>query len=562
MDSAPPWTALYPPGVPTYIEPRWTNASELFEHAYRAAPGEPGVHYFDTTLSFGELGRRAHAFAAALTAEFGIRPGDRVAVMLQNVPAVPVVLHGAFLAGAVVAPVSAMLQPDELAHHLASTGARLVVTLESLYPTVTAALPGSAVEHVLVTSELEDLSTVPSSLAGSKRLHCPSALALREVIATHAGRDVIAHRAEPDDPALLAYTSGTTGVAKAAVVSHGALIRAAESLRVWADLQPGQTTIAAAPMFHITGLTGHLATSRAACSPLLLMYRFEAGELLRLVEKWQGSWMLGPSTAYLALMRHPDFATRDLTSLRTLHSGGAPLPTAALEAFESASGRYLYNVYGLTETATPCHGVPRGSRAPVDPETGAVSIGVPLPGVLAKVVTTDEHGESIEAAPGELGELAIHSPTLASGYWQRPDETALAFHDGWFHTGDLAKRDEAGYFYVVDRIKDMVIVSGFKVSPRDVEEVLLRHPAVRDAAVIGVPDDYRGEVVKAFLVVAEDATPDPDEVRAFCRARLAPYKVPGPVDFLSAIPRNPSGKILKRSLREHPISPTLPRSTS
>lgn len=560
--SAPPWTVLYPPGVPADIAPRWTNAADLFEHAYRTVPDEPGVYYFDTALTFGELGRRAHAFAEALTEEFGIRPGDRVAVMLQNVPAVPVVMHGAFLAGAVVAPVSVMLQPDELTHHLTSTGARLVVTMESLHSTVAAALAGTAVEHVLVTSELDDLATVPDTLASSRRLECPGARALGSVIAAYAGRDVVGHRAEADDPALLAYTSGTTGVAKAAVLSHGALVRAAESLHAWADLQPGQTTVAVAPMFHITGLTGHLATSRAACSPLLLMYRFEAGELLRLVEKWQGSWMLGPSTAYIALMRHPDITTRDLSSLRTLHSGGAPLPSAVLEAFENASGQYLYNVYGLTETATPCHGIPRGSRAPVDPESGAVSIGVPLPGVEAKVLATDERGDNVEAAAGELGELAIRSPALASGYWQQPDETALAFRDGWFLTGDLAKRDESGFFYIVDRIKDMVIASGFKVSPRDVEEVLLQHPAVQDAAVIGVADDYRGETVKAFIVVAEDAVPDPAEVQAFCRARLAPYKVPGQVEVITAIPRSAAGKILKRSLRERPTSSTLPRSTS
>ncbi|QCB97975.1 long-chain fatty acid--CoA ligase [Arthrobacter sp. PAMC25564] len=547
------------PDLPTRIEPRFSNASDLFEHAYRQAPDSPGVYYFDTMLTFGELGRRAHAFAAALRSRYGIQPGDRLAIMLQNVPAVPVVMHGAFLAGAIVVPVSAMLKGAELASHLADTGARLVICLESLHATVAEVLPGTAVEHLVVTSELEDLAVIPQSLRGSSRVECAGAVQLADLVAAHRGTDTVPHRAAGSDPALLAYTSGTTGFAKAAVVDHSSFVYAAESLGSWAGIDERDTTVAVAPMFHITGLTGHLATSRSAKSPLLLMYRFEPGEMLRLIERWRGSWMLGPATAFISLMRHPDFASRDLASLTKLHSGGAPLPHAVLENFERATGQYLHNVYGLTETATPSHGIPYGSRSPVDAESGAVSIGVPLPGVHARILSLDWQGD---APVGEVGELALASPTLAAGYWNRPEETAHAFQDGWFHTGDLAKRDAEGYYYIVDRIKDMIIVSGFKVSPRDVEEVLGDHPGILEAAVVGMLDDYRGEAVRAFVVPRAGHVLDAAEIGAFCRTRLASYKVPTRVEFVTEIPRNPAGKIIKRILRDQPVSPIEARSTT
>jgi long-chain acyl-CoA synthetase len=291
----------------------------------------------------------------------------------------------------------------------------------------------------------------------------------------------------------------------------------------------------------------HLATAQASGTPLLLLHRFDAGEILRLIERWRGSWIIGPLTAFIAMLQHPDFSARDLSSLTKVASGGAAVYPAVVERWERATGVYLHNAYGLTETTAPSHLVPSGARAPIDPESGALSIGVPTPGTLSKVVSVDD---GRELPPGQVGEILTKGPSVTTGYWQRPADTAEALDDGWLHTGDVGKRDEDGWFYLVDRIKDMINVSGYKVWPRDVEDVLYQHSAVLEACVVGVPDEYRGERVRAYveLKAGEEATPE--ELVAHCRRLLAVYKAPREVVVLDAIPKTPTGKALRRELRE------------
>jgi long-chain acyl-CoA synthetase len=517
---------------------------ELFERAARERPGEPAFLYFETAIGVDEAARRAHALAAALRGELGLRPGDRVAVMLQNVPQFPIAVHAVWRCGAVVTSVNPMNKERELRHQLTDSGARFVFCLESLYPVVAAAREGTAVEQVVTVSELDLLEAVPAALAGHERHECPGAIPFERLCEGSAAEQAV--EVDLDAPAFVTYTSGTTGLPKGAINSHRAVIHSAEAMIAWGSLGPGDVTVALAPLFHITGLVCHLATASASGTPLLLLHRFDAGEVLRLVERWRGSYAIGPLTAYIAMLDHPDIGERDLSSLTKVASGGAPVYASVVERWEAATGTYMHSAYGLTETAAPSHLVPFGSPAPADPETGALSIGRPIADTDSRVAAL----EGGEAAPGEEGEILIRGPGVTRGYWQRPEETAAALEDGWLHTGDVGKRDAEGWFYLVDRIKDMINVSGYKVWPREVEDALFRHPAVAEASVVGAPDDYRGEIPVAYVVRREGATLGEGEVIAHCREQLAVYKSPRRVVFVEEIPKTLTGKALRRELRE------------
>ncbi|MEX2105974.1 MAG: AMP-binding protein [Solirubrobacterales bacterium] len=544
---APPWAALYDDHVPLAFAPALRNGVELFERGPRERPEEAAILYFETAISHREAGDLAHALAAALSADLGLEPGDRVALMLQNVPQMAIAVHAVWLAGGVVSTVNPMNKRRELEHQLNDAGVRIAFCLESLYAALDAVRDTTPLRHIVTASELDHLDAVPDALSEHERRPCPGGLAMADLLAAHAGERVAPSSPEPGDPALVTYTSGTTGISKGAVNTHGAIVHNAEAMTRWFDLGPGDVTVAMAPLFHITGLVCHLATARTSLTPLLLLHRFEPGEILRLIERWRGTYVIGPLTAFIAMLAHPDFAARDLSSLTKVASGGAPVNPATVERWERATGAYMHNTYGLTESAAPCHLVPAGARSPVDPESGALSIGVPIPNTAAKIVGIED---GAELAAGEIGEIVVRGPGVTSGYWRRPEESAHALRSGWLHTGDVGKRDEQGWFYVVDRIKDMINVSGYKVWPRDVEDVLYQHPAVLEACVVGVPDDYRGETVRAYVTLKAGREATPDQLIAHCREALAAYKAPCEVAFLDEIPKTLTGKALRRELRE------------
>jgi long-chain acyl-CoA synthetase len=540
------------------------DGNELFERGVRERPEAPGLLYFDTAIGFGEAAERAWALAASLRG-LGLAPGDRIALMLQNGPATVLAIHAAWHLGCVVTAINPMSKWREARHQLLDSGARLAICLESLHPTVAEASKRTAVEQVVTVSELAWLEgqELPPALAGSARLECPGALDFVELCAGTAAPDPAP--VDPDSPALLAYTSGTTGPPKGAIVTHAAVVHNGEAMREWGALGAGDVTIAMAPLFHITGLVCHLATARASATPLLLMHRFEPGEFLRLVERWRGSYVIGPLTAFISLLEHPRFGEHDLSSLTKVASGGAPVYPATVERWESLTGNYLHNTYGLTETAAPSHLVRRGARAPIDPESGALSVGQPIADTESRIVPLAEESDAAPGVPGapaappadvappvadgELGEIATRGPAVTPGYWGRPEETAAAIRGGWLHTGDVGKRDADGWFYVVDRIKDMIVVSGYKVWPRDVEDALYTHAAVQEAAVVGEPDSYRGETVVAHVVLRPGASATEEELIAHCRGRLAVYKAPHLVHLVAELPKTTSGKTLRRELR-------------
>jgi long-chain acyl-CoA synthetase len=311
-------------------------------------------------------------------------------------------------------------------------------------------------------------------------------------------------------------------------------------------LDAGDVVLGVAPLFHITGLIAAVTVSLLVPVPLVLGFRFDPRTMLDLVEEHRPTFTVGAITVFIALMNDPSFTGRDLSSLSKVYSGGAPIAPSIVERFEREVGAYIHNIYGLTETTSPSHAVPLGERAPVDPTSGALSVGVPIFDTIVRVV--GEHDRDLPV--GEVGEFVTAGPQVVPGYWNKPDETANAFPGGALRTGDVGFMDANGWFYVVDRKKDQINAAGYKVWPREVEDVLYEHPAVREAAVVGVPDEYRGETVKAFVSIRPGAEVTPAELIEFCRQRMAAYKYPRQVEFVDELPKTVTGKILRRELRD------------
>lgn len=349
----------------------------------------------------------------------------------------------------------------------------------------------------------------------------------------------------PSDVALISYTSGTSGTPKGATNTHGNIMYNAERQRTGLALPDAPVYYALAPLFHITGMVCQLGACLNSAGTLVLTYRFEPGVVLAAFAEHRPHYTVGPSTAFMALGAHPDVTPDHFSSFVNISSGGAPVPPALVEKFRSGFGPYIRNGYGLTECTAPCASVPPGLEAPVDPASGTLAVGVPGPDTVVRIV--DDQGEEVPF--GEQGEILVRGPQVVPGYWRRPDATAETFPDGELHTGDIGFMDPQGWLYVVDRKKDMINASGFKVWPREVEDVLYTHPAVREAAVVGVPDGYRGETVKAYISLRPGSDTDPDELAMYCKERLAAYKYPRQVEILPELPKTASGKILRRELR-------------
>jgi long-chain acyl-CoA synthetase len=313
-------------------------------------------------------------------------------------------------------------------------------------------------------------------------------------------------------------------------------------------LNDDDSILGAAPLFHITGMVAHIAVAAVTAIPVVLFYKFDPVQAFEAIDRWRPTMTVAAITAFIALKNHPDAQQHDLTCLQRCYSGGAPIAPSTTRAFEEQFGVYIHNVYGMTESNSPTHAVPLGMRAPIDPKTGALSVGLPVPGCDTRVVDLGDPLREVQI--GEPGELAVRGPMMFEGYWNRPEATSHAFIDGYYLTGDVVTSDERGFFYVVDRKKDVIIASGFKVWPREVEDVLYQHPAVREAAVVGVPDDYRGETVKAFVSVKEGYQGTTErELIEHCRLRLAAYKYPRVIAFVEELPKTPTGKFLRRELR-------------
>ena len=547
--AARPWIGLLNEAQRGPISP-----DDSLVHALRRVvaetPDRTFLTYFDGRLSYREVDELSDSVAGYLAAR-GLGHGDRVAILLQNSPHFVLALLGAWKAGAIVVPVNPMYKSGEVTHVLRDGEVAALIcsdrAWESYLRETAAAVEesGSPVRIVLTACELDFQTRDDARVLTFERL--PQAEDAADLVAVakegHKAPEVPAP--VPSDIALISYTSGTSGAPKGATNTHGNILYNAERQRTGLGLPDPPVYFAMAPLFHITGMVCQLGASLVSGGSLVLAYRFEGGVVLDAFAEHKPHYTVGPSTAFMALAAHPAVTREHFASFRNISSGGAPVPPALVEKFRAGFGPYIRNGYGLTECTAPCASVPPQLEAPVDPASGTLAVGVPGPDTVVRIV--DEQGDEVPF--GEQGEIVVRGPQVVPGYWRRPEATAETFPDGELRTGDIGFMDTEGWLYVVDRKKDMINASGFKVWPREVEDVLYTHPAVREAAVVGVPDGYRGETVKAYISLRPGAETDPDEFAVYCKERLAAYKYPRQVEILPELPKTASGKILRRELR-------------
>ena len=545
-----PWQSHYDDGVPSTLAYPDVPLHAFLDETARHSPDAVATIFFDATLTYRELSREADAFAAGLQT-LGVRKGDRVALILPNCPQYVIAFYGALRAGAAVVPCNPLYTAPELRHQLADAGAAVAVVLSHAYPALREALPGTAVREVVVTN-IKDympplLRTLFSVFREKKEGHrvalVPSDRRFRALVRNRSRPEPVS--VASSDLAALLYTGGTTGVPKGAMLSHRALVANALQSRSWYPRTVAGRTraVAVMPFFHAYGLTVVMNEAIHGGYGLILIPRFDLEMILKAIAKYRPALFAGAPRIYVAVNNSPLTGKYDLRSIEACVSGSAPLPVEVSNEFERIThGGKVVEGYGLTEAGPVTHCNPILGRRKVG------TIGVPFPDVDAKIVDLETGTRDLRV--GQVGELVVRGPNVMDGYWNAPAETALVLRNGWLYTGDIARMDEEGYFTIVDRKKEMIIVSGFNVYPREVEEVLYAHPAVLEAGAIGVADAERGEVVKAFVAFRPGMTATVDELIAHCARSLARYKVPVAIEVWPELPKTLIGKVLRRALAE------------
>lgn len=543
-----PWLRHYDPGVPRHLEVPDIRVDDIVRRAASTYGTRAALVFFGRRISFAELDRLVDRFAAGLQ-RLGVGRGTAVSLHLPNCPQFVVAYYGILRAGGVVVPHNPLYTEPEVAHQLLDSGAEVAVTLTLFYPRVAAAARQARVREVVFTALHEFMGPVARLVYPLKARREGQWVDVRPEPGVRPFGELLREGApqpvpvSPEDPAAYLYTGGTTGVPKAAVLTHRNLVANLLQAASWdPQLRPGQeVALAALPLFHSYGMTSVLNFSMWLGATVVLVPRFDPKLVLDAVRRHRPTLFHGVPTMYIALLNTPELKRVSFRSVRAGISGAMGLPREVQRQWEAVTGGRLVEGYGLTEASPVTHCNPLyGVR-----KEG--SIGIPVPDTDARVVDP-ETGAPLP--PGEVGELEVRGPQVMRGYLNRPDETAQVLHDGWLRTGDMARMDEDGFFYIVDRKKEMINVGGLKVFPREVEEVLYRHPAVREAAAIGVPDPVRGEVVKAFVALKEGQHATEHELVEFCRQHLAPHRVPRAVEVRPQLPKTLIGKVLRRALAE------------
>jgi long-chain acyl-CoA synthetase len=548
------WLDAYPPGVPAEIDAeRYASLLALLESSFERHRDRPAFTNRHTTLTFAEVERASRSLAAYLQAVPGAGPGDRVAVMMPNLLQTPITLFAVLRAGMVVVNVNPLYTVPELEHQLKDSGARIIVVLENFADTVMQALPATAIERVIVTSVGDMFPWAERLLVNFFVRHVqkrvpkwdfPDAVAFRDALAEGGWHPFERPPVAPDDAAFLQYTGGTTGIAKGAVLTHRNMV--ANTLQAAAWARPFFSTdsgvvITALPLYHVYSLTANLLCfMELGGHDVLITDPRDMKGFVAELRKRPFAFMTGVNTLFNALLHAPGFDEVDFSSLRVCMGGGMAVHRGVAERWLAVTGVVIAQGYGLTEAS------PIVSANPLDLRDFNGSVGVPFPSTDVRIRGDD----GVDCDVDKIGEICVRGPQVMAGYWNRPDETSAVFHaDGWLRTGDLGRMDAEGYIFIEDRKKDVIVVSGFKVYPNEVEDVATTHPGVLEAAAVGVPDEQSGESVKLF-VVRKDASVTEAEVIEHCRRSLTGYKVPDQVEFIEELPKSNVGKVLRRELKE------------
>jgi long-chain acyl-CoA synthetase len=560
------WFQKYEPGVPRELIYPSAPLSQLLEGAAKRHPKRTAIEFLGFTMTYAELLAQAVKFAAALQAQ-GVTKGERVAIMLPNCPQFVVAFFGTMLAGAIAVNTSPLYVARELEHQLQDSGATTLVMLNLFYPRFEEIQARVPTKRVIVTGIQDCLRFPKNVLYPIKAKREGTWVDVHPRVSTDSRGDAstvtmwksfLEHKHEltrvdvqPDDIALLQYTGGTTGTPKAAMLSHRNLMANVAQAAAWnPGLKDGEEVmLGVIPFFHVYGMTAAMNLAIKNAATMVLLPRFQVKDVLETIQKHKPTLFPGVPTMYVAINNFADVKKYDLSSIKVCISGAAPLPLEVARTFEKLTRGRLVEGYGLTESSPITH------VNPVFGERREGCIGLPLPGIQCRIV--DANGNSLPQ--GEVGELAISGPNIMLGYWRKPEETAKCILESldagqtpgrWLMTGDMVRMDADGFFAIVDRKKDMIDASGFNVYPREVEEVLYTHPAVQEVVVAGIPDAYRGETVKAFVILKEGQTLTEAELIEFARGKLSAYKIPRAVEFRTELPKTLIGKILRRALIE------------
>ncbi len=549
----PIWIGQYDPGVPTSLSYPDSILPDLLTQAAARYPDRAAIRFYGNVIRYAELDRLAHRFARALK-ELQVEPGSAVGLMLPNMPQTVIGYYGSLRAGAKVTPINPLYVEGEIEHQVQDAGCETIVVLDHLCQRVQPLIGRTGLKRVIVTGVEDYLPTIKRLLYPLRAMReerrapaslGPATIRLRDLM---TGSDApLGAPMKPDDVALLQYTGGTTGVPKGVGLTHRNLLSNTWQCRNWMpSLREGEEVfLAVLPFFHVYGMSvcQNLAIAVGGC--LVLLPRFQMTEVLEAIERERVTVFPGIPAMYQAINNYQHLERYDLRSIRICISGAGPLPPSVQERFEAITGARLVEGYGLTEASPVTHVNPISPR-PGRQRTG--SIGLPLPDTQAKVVDM-ETGDK-ELPPGEVGELVVRGPQVMSGYWKCEDESRQVLRNGWLYTGDLARMDGEGFFYVADRKKDMIKSGGENVYPREVEETLLRYGKVKDAVVVGLPQGLRGELIKAYVVLKDGEQASAAEILEHCRQHLAKFKVPKKVEFRPDLPKTLVGKVLRRVLIE------------
>ncbi|PLT34409.1 long-chain fatty acid--CoA ligase [Bacillus sp. V5-8f] len=527
-----PWLSVYPESIAKEIDIPEITIPQVLQETAKKYPQNNAITFYTKKINYQELAFAVNLFASSLQIN-GIQKGDRVAIMLPNCPQYVIAYNGILTCGGIVTQVNPMSAPREIEYILSDSGAQTIIVLDALYPKVREAQQSAHLKNIIVVS-----------LQPSEQDFSPDRTF--DAFLKEGNGQVTPVEIQPEhDVAVLQYTGGTTGRSKGAMLTHKNIL--ANVIQTYEffkhEVEIGKERfLTIIPFFHVFGMTSAMNYAIYTASDSIILPRFEVEEVLNTIKNEQPTTFPGVPTMYVAITNHPKAEEYGIDSIRSCNSGSAPMPLELMREFESKTGSQILEGYGLSEASPTTHcNPPFAERKP-----GSVGIG--FPSTKYKVVDLATGTEEVPI--GELGELIIKGPQVMKGYWNMPEETANTLRDGWLYTGDIAKIDEEGYVYIVDRKKDMIIASGYNVYPRDVEEVIYEHPSVQEAVVIGVPDPYRGETVKAIIVLKSGKTATSEEMIAHCKANMSAYKVPTIVEFREALPKTNVGKILRRALRE------------